>query len=471
ELIQEIGPHAIITTNYDQLLEFAFPEYEIIIGEEIYNVNYATMGEIFKIHGCVTDPASVIITEEDVINFNKKRKYLTAKLLTYFAEHPVITLGHSAEDPDLKELLSDIDQVLAGEDDDLIDHVEFTPGIQDGDDVSKYKPIPTEDGRIRVLSISAEEYDWIYDAAGYDSEMSGVKVKYLRKLLSNTYEIVSEDAPRKEVQVEVLKNTSDEEELPKLFGVAPMDEASETVDVMRRFLFSDEDDVSSPEDEISFATFNYETNDDIISSKERILYFRKHKQEFELTDKRQECLFKSSLHNNLFGAEWLIGYEDDVFELFQETLNETDSVSAIGNLEYILLMFKEETLLKQIRDEYAADYTSIDAADLLGKVDAPLSTRVSEYYSNDRLQFLDEDITVQKLFGDEERVDELLNKVTDLLLSDPPEEKRGTSAVDLRKLELVKLGNSMRGEGLLRWMEADEPEKNTQSEQTEEAAD
>jgi hypothetical protein len=69
------------------------------------------------------------------------------------------------------------------------------------------------------------------------------------------------------------------------------------------------------------------------------------------------------------------------------------------------------------------------------------------------------------------RVDKLLDEVTNLLLSDLSDAKRGSYSVDMRKLELLKLGNSMRGEGLLRWMEADETDEEVEAEQTEEPAD
>lgn len=38
ELLREIQPHSIITTNYDRLLETIFPDYEPIIGEEVLRI-------------------------------------------------------------------------------------------------------------------------------------------------------------------------------------------------------------------------------------------------------------------------------------------------------------------------------------------------------------------------------------------------------------------------------------------------
>lgn len=81
--LKSINPHAIITTNYDSLLQKLFNEYIPIIGQQILKYNTFSIGEIFKIHGCVSDPKSLILTRNDYDEFLKKKKYLSAKLLTF----------------------------------------------------------------------------------------------------------------------------------------------------------------------------------------------------------------------------------------------------------------------------------------------------------------------------------------------------------------------------------------------------
>lgn len=48
ERIQSINPHAIITTNYDSMIELIFPYYKPIIGQKIIRDSLTTYGEIFK---------------------------------------------------------------------------------------------------------------------------------------------------------------------------------------------------------------------------------------------------------------------------------------------------------------------------------------------------------------------------------------------------------------------------------------
>tara|TARA_R100000935_G_scaffold29307_1_gene49593 strand:- start:2038 stop:2847 length:810 start_codon:yes stop_codon:yes gene_type:complete len=113
QALQKINPHAVITTNYDGALELIFNEYQKIVGQKVIRANYTSYGEILKIHGCYEDSNSIVLTHEDYDYFNKKKKYLSSKLLTYFAEHPLFFLGYSLNDPNIVNILSDIDEILA----------------------------------------------------------------------------------------------------------------------------------------------------------------------------------------------------------------------------------------------------------------------------------------------------------------------------------------------------------------------
>ncbi|QEH69902.1 SIR2 family protein [Cellulosilyticum sp. WCF-2] len=104
----------IITTNYDTCLENLFKDFEVMIGQEkilLSNVN--SIFEIYKIHGCVSDPNSIVFTSNDYQYFDDKLKYLSSKLLTIFVEHPVIFIGYGMGDPNIQELFSAISECLS----------------------------------------------------------------------------------------------------------------------------------------------------------------------------------------------------------------------------------------------------------------------------------------------------------------------------------------------------------------------
>ncbi|MCV3265123.1 SIR2 family protein (plasmid) [Vibrio harveyi] len=102
ESLRKVKPHSIITTNYDDALEKIFPDYHKVVGQEIVRANYTSYGEILKMHGCSSQYETIVLTAEDYTDFNKRKKYLSAKLLTYFAEHPLFFFGYSATDTNIK---------------------------------------------------------------------------------------------------------------------------------------------------------------------------------------------------------------------------------------------------------------------------------------------------------------------------------------------------------------------------------
>ncbi len=116
KLLKKISVDGILTTNWDTLMESSFPEFTRFIGQEelIYSEIYS-VGEIYKIHGCVTKPESLVVTSEDYDNFHERNPYLAAKLLTIFMEHPVIFMGYSLDDTNVQVILKSILKCLTKE--------------------------------------------------------------------------------------------------------------------------------------------------------------------------------------------------------------------------------------------------------------------------------------------------------------------------------------------------------------------
>jgi hypothetical protein len=163
EALRKIRPHAIITTNYDQFLEIVFPDYSPIVGQQIIRGPIVSIGEIFKIHGCASQPGSLVFTKSDYDEFMRKKKYLSAKMLTYFSEHPLLFIGYSASDPNIRAILSDIDEAppISGG---IISNVfiaEWRRDIPKDEYPSREKLIAIEESRsIRVNAIETESFHW-----------------------------------------------------------------------------------------------------------------------------------------------------------------------------------------------------------------------------------------------------------------------------------------------------------------------
>ena len=117
DALANIIPTAIITTNYDELLENTFGEkYNVCIGQEIISSKVDNKSKtIYKIHGSVSDPSTIVITQEDYDNFMASSKYLYAKLMTLFWENPIVFMGYGIGDDNVKNVLDTILDVMTEE--------------------------------------------------------------------------------------------------------------------------------------------------------------------------------------------------------------------------------------------------------------------------------------------------------------------------------------------------------------------
>ncbi|WIY27513.1 SIR2 family NAD-dependent protein deacylase [Parasedimentitalea psychrophila] len=232
EALAKIKPHAIITTNYDEMLEKIFPDHERIVGQQILRGQQVCIGELYKIHGCVTDHDSLVFTEDDYDEWQKKKKFLSAKLLTFFNEHPLIFIGYNAGDPNIKAILSDIDEAIP-EKGGVIPNVyilQWEPSLKDESWPERDKIILTEGGRsVRVKMIAASDFSWVYDAFAASPALEHVNVKVLRALMARSYDFVRSDIPKMKIEAD-FKMLNSAVESPtsfaKLFGIANISDFS-----------------------------------------------------------------------------------------------------------------------------------------------------------------------------------------------------------------------------------------------------
>lgn len=96
---------SIITTNYDKLIEDIFG-FEPLIGNDILLSN--PYGSVYKIHGCYTNPESIIITANDYEKFHKRYELIQAQLISIFIHNPIIFLGYSISDENIKKILETV---------------------------------------------------------------------------------------------------------------------------------------------------------------------------------------------------------------------------------------------------------------------------------------------------------------------------------------------------------------------------
>jgi SIR2-like domain len=231
--LKNMSPHAIITTNYDQVLEPLFADYEPIIGQQIMRLGFLAIGEIFKIHGCRSKPLSLIFNEADYKKFETDHKYLSAKLLTYFIEHPLVFVGYRAEDPNIKSVLADVHHMV-GAGPGLIPNIyilEWDNTLTPASYPARDKVLAVgNDVNIRIKSISAGSFEWVFKAFGTQGTLEKVNTKLLRSLMARAVELVRSDIPKRHVEIDFKTldhavNTG--ENFAKLFGVTTLSDPSQ----------------------------------------------------------------------------------------------------------------------------------------------------------------------------------------------------------------------------------------------------
>ena len=232
EALKNISAHAIVTTNYDEVIEPLFTDYKRIIGQKVMREPYLSIGEIFKIHGCRTEPASIIISDADYKRFDEDQKYLSAKLLTYFVEHPLIFIGYRADDPNIKAILYDVHRMVKA-DFQLVPNIYILQWDMD----LKADSYPARDRvisvaadvNVRIKSITASSFEWVFKAFGQAGNLEKINTKLLRALMARSVELVRSDIPKKHVDIDFkqLAHAVDSgENFAKLFGVTSLADPS-----------------------------------------------------------------------------------------------------------------------------------------------------------------------------------------------------------------------------------------------------
>ncbi|MGL4866507.1 MAG: SIR2 family protein [Cetobacterium sp.] len=228
----------IITTNWDLFLEKQiFSSFDTYIGQdELLTSNHIGIEEIYKIHGCASNPESLILTNENYENFNKKNAYLAAKLLTTFIEHPVIFIGYSLSDKNIQDILKNIAYSLSKE---YIKKIEnnlifIQPIFGEGKDFFEKDSITIDEISIPRIIFYLKDYSPIYKSLlNYERKFP---VKLVKLMKNSLYEIVKSNNPQNKIIVSDIESEEDLSRSDFVIGVGVSSKLEEANVVYRKGL-------------------------------------------------------------------------------------------------------------------------------------------------------------------------------------------------------------------------------------------
>lgn len=114
DMIARLPVKTMITTNWDTLLEETYEKTygikPVVIWKDA-QVGFEAQSQgatIIKMHGCITDPCSLVFSEQDYLNYLRLHPLIVDLVSTKLANSPMLFIGYSVRDIDFKLMLERI---------------------------------------------------------------------------------------------------------------------------------------------------------------------------------------------------------------------------------------------------------------------------------------------------------------------------------------------------------------------------
>lgn len=206
--VSEKSIAGVITTNYDNFLEEHFDGFLKYVGQnQLIFSALQGVAEIYKIHGSVEIPESIVINEQDYLEFADKSAYLASKLMTIFMEYPIIFMGYSISDNNILEIIKSIVNCLDDEQLKILSNrfifVEYKEGVI-GAEVTPHTIMV--DGRLlHMTRIIVEDFMLIYEEL--EKKRAKLPVRILRRFKQELYNYTISNVPTANLRVASIEDT------------------------------------------------------------------------------------------------------------------------------------------------------------------------------------------------------------------------------------------------------------------------
>lgn len=233
---------SVITTNYDCFLENEiFREFAVYSKmSDYYFSDSQGIGEIFKIHGTCEDPNSLVVCEKDYELFDENSKIISAKMLSMLCDYPMLILGYSLDDSDVKDVINDLMGSLDEEKLKIVEknviYVSYKTGVMDP--VKTHINFEYGNKRMTLSAIETDNFNSIYkEISGYLPSTSSLGIRKIRQLVKNIV-LTAEPSPDQYLRLGVKNmDTANNENImliisDKEYGKVVKDTVIITIDVI-----------------------------------------------------------------------------------------------------------------------------------------------------------------------------------------------------------------------------------------------
>jgi len=220
EILRKVNIGGIITTNWDCFLEHLFPDYTTYIGQQQLLFSHThDIAEIYKIHGCCTKPESLVLTDLDYQDFESRNAYLAAKLITIFMEHPIIFIGYSLSDKNVRNILNSIVQCVGQDNlEKLRKNLIFVERLKDSYQEGIFEnELVFDKVRLPIVSVRTDNFSNVYQSlANIEKKIPARIMRYFKEQF---YEFAYSTNPTKQMYVMDLENVGDYKDIEFIVGI------------------------------------------------------------------------------------------------------------------------------------------------------------------------------------------------------------------------------------------------------------
>jgi hypothetical protein len=228
ESFARVHVQAVLTTNWDELIEKTLPDYETFVGQnDVLFTTIQSVGEIYKIHGSISDPRSLVLTQEDYRTYWDRNPYLIAKMLTLFVEHPMFLLGYSVSDPHIRLLLSNLVECLTPAQRDVLnDRLVFVNRKSVGQPTEfTHGTLTVASHTIAIREYALADYSELYEMlAGLPRRFPA---KLMRQLKESVYKLAYDSTPQGRLRVLDIAEGDNLDDLEVVVGVGTSERLAE----------------------------------------------------------------------------------------------------------------------------------------------------------------------------------------------------------------------------------------------------